>query len=142
MIFSEQSTIIGSAQPMSDFVEGASGDAYESSIVLIRTPTGSFSDIGSYTVNSTNQLFSNSILGHIIPFRNNFPNIIRQFFRKLINPQLLKPSSCHNRPPIMEFFNFSNLTSIKEKPKKKGYFNINQEVTKITEGKLSVSNHK
>jgi len=68
IIFGKQATVIGAAQPMSDFVKGTSGNAYESSVVLISSPAAAFSNVGPYTVHGTNQLLSNSIPGQTIPF--------------------------------------------------------------------------
>jgi hypothetical protein len=61
---------------------------------------GSWGDIGTDAVRSTNELFSYGISRQYCPIACNIPNGIGQLFRQLKHPEILKICLRHNNPLI------------------------------------------
>lgn len=88
----EQLSIKGSSEPVASFVQGTSGDANKSSVVLVSPSPRSFGDICSDTVGCSHHLLSNCVSLELIPFPHQFPNNIREIFSELIDTQIFEAS--------------------------------------------------
>jgi len=85
MFRSDQTAIRSSAEPTYCFIERTTGDVNESSIVGVRTPSVSFSDIRANTVGSPDKLFAHGITRKVSPHNGNRPHFSRETVGKLVD---------------------------------------------------------
>ena len=95
LIFSKKVSFIGSFEPVFGFIKRCSGYTHEAPVIFVSTSTRTFGNVSSDTICRSNELIPDRILGKVIPVNNNIPNLIREFFRDLINFQSFKITFSH-----------------------------------------------
>src|SRR5262249_32258948 len=87
---SEKLPAIGSSQPMSRFMQRASGGSDKALVIPETASSRSFSDVCTDAVGRSYHLLANRVLGKMVPRSHHRPNRIREIFRQSIHAKVLE----------------------------------------------------
>jgi hypothetical protein len=81
---------------MLGFVQRTPGNLYKTLIILKIMAARSFGNICANAVSAPYDLFTDGVPGKHVPAENDFPNLISQILRQVVNPKIFKICPANN----------------------------------------------